>query len=267
MSERTEYEHQAYGYCLKHRALHAITEDCKDKKPEQCECAQLDWSEVIAEARRRGEPTPEHHPDCKRQYSIGVDVAEGEDRGFVSIQNQNLRDEILSNFEEAISKGYVYWMHGSHMLGDPRPNTPPVLPVPSALAEVARQIVTPHQIPPRTVEELIAFAESLFPVGQSGDSAFSITGEPFKKFGLGFFVADNATVAEYMKLRDQLFVSVINTFEDFKARSSCNAVLYWRKKPHYTEEREIDRQGYTCKLIFRMLISDKPPLEKPLLDS
>jgi hypothetical protein len=30
----------------------------------QCECANLDWSDVIADARAKGEATPEHHPLC-----------------------------------------------------------------------------------------------------------------------------------------------------------------------------------------------------------
>jgi hypothetical protein len=29
-----------------------------------CECSNLDWSDVIAEARAKGEATPEHHPNC-----------------------------------------------------------------------------------------------------------------------------------------------------------------------------------------------------------
>lgn len=31
----------------------------------QCECAKLDWSDVIAQCFREGKPTPEHHPDCE----------------------------------------------------------------------------------------------------------------------------------------------------------------------------------------------------------
>ncbi|MGA9767929.1 MAG: hypothetical protein WBV94_02745 [Blastocatellia bacterium] len=226
--------------------------------PEQCECAQLDWSNV--------DLTSEHHPECKRVesavYMSGVhsfDSTPGKTVvDFSWRKNDSSRDDLLKAFEQDLAAQKLMLKPPAPIYYDPSMR----IQMPERL--IPGQIIPALQIPPRTIEELIAAMESLFEVGESTDHSQAVTSEPYKKYGIGFLLSLNAPVHRYVDLKQNSIKAMWNTALELRELASPAAVLYWRLKPNLQGVVDTTELGdyLRCHLTMRLLISDKPPLEK-----
>jgi hypothetical protein len=214
--------------------------------PEQCECAQLDWSNV--------DLTSEHHPDCERQQLMAklneldfddqpkrrtlADAIEKAKPGdTIVVVGDQVMGPIDSTPQDGPSPFYREWIaktfanEPSGISEDELKANPLICYSPGKPVEVPehytpRQIVPALQIPPRTIEELIAAMESMFEVGESTDCSTAVTGEPYLKVEVGYVVTMEAPVYDLMFYRSKSFSDIWKMVTDLRNKSGDGAVLY-----------------------------------------
>lgn len=262
--------------------------------PEQCECAQLDWSEVIAEATRRGEPTPEHHPDCWRKDGplaqaiekdlrdtsrvvldydqwVGVEGSGhviGADPGEAFHSTGNPRFDPTALEDELKANPLIYFDPEKLCVLPERLTPGQIMPPPDYLTDN-----TKWGLPPRTIEELTAAMEGMFEVGEPTDCGTAVTGEEYISLTSGgvreegerhrVFCTDEEKAIELFYGEYQTLI-----ISDHRLMLAGGFKLYWRQKPEMRERflTEAVEEGISRVFLYvvtaRLLISDKPPLEK-----
>lgn len=109
-----------------------------------------------------------------------------------------------------------------------------------------------------TVAALIDWIERQFPVGQSTDTARSVTGEPYVVIGAqadGMAVipgtVDEGEARELAFDEETACLMAAHCFRDYA--EGRKGTLYWRNKPVLDQDEKSDR----CVVYMRCLISDR----------
>jgi hypothetical protein len=211
--------------------------------PEQCPCAQLDWSNV--------DQTAEHHPDCREMkfgWRGGVDMARdiGQMSEVVFFDDSKIRKEL---------KNYDF---------NRRPG------------EIIAFISTAPQIP-RTIDELIAAMELPFGVGEPTNGSLSVTGEPYVALCCGGIKREGERIGVYCTYEAKAVEFFYREWEaywrDLFHGSWADWKLYWRQKPELRARVVYDKtRMYQAEPLYdattlytvtaRLLVSDKPPLQQ-----
>lgn len=238
--------------------------------------------------------TAEHHPDCDPTNADGVRLFDAShDPDDIRLCDQNMAGgwsaenlQAMTDKLRAQSEGNeLVYMNGTHSFGG-TPETPirnfgwrgnnkprtilgtaymigvdPAGGKDESFHVLANQETGQViQLPPRTIDELVAAMESMFEVGEPGESGIAATGEPFQKYGIGYRICLDAPVRDHIKLKLSAIKGCWNTARELREKHGAGAVLYWREKPTLREEHDFDRDELIGQVTMRLLISDKPPL-------
>jgi hypothetical protein len=103
--------------------------------------------------------------------------------------------------------------------------------------------------PPQTVDELTARMESIFGIGQEGNSALAVTGEPFVKLGIGGIIAEGEAFTLIATTEPAAVEYFWRGFLAYALEKTGGKVsgftLYWRKKPEVITDAYM-RESYQC---------------------
>jgi len=139
---------------------------------------------------------------------------------------------------------------------------------------VAHDNIAP-QIPPRTIDELIAAMESMFEVSEPTDCSLSVTGEPYITLCCGGVKLEGERMGVYctdeQKAIDLFYREWRRYWYYITPQGDQNYKLYWRQMPMMREHKVYEKtliydadDIYDVLTLYivtaRLLISDKPQI-------
>ena len=122
------------------------------------------------------------------------------------------------------------------------------------------------QAAPASLDELVSYIESRFPVGEPTSSMLAVTGEEYVEIcgrpviGAG---SEGYLCATFSSKRSAIEAAVLD-FEKYAA-DKAGGTIYWRTKPELDEYKGRAKRlkQYPWRYYMRLLISSKPPLQSP----